>query len=177
MSEKVLKAILQLLALIAREDGITEEEEQSVVHFLREEVSRQDMDTYLDLFRKYVTLFNEQPNSESLEEICERINKEQSNNQKAIILIRLMEMIIADGQVSLQENELVYKISKQLYFSKKITDLIKQFVLATTANNINSEHMLLIDDEPEKSSTPTKKMRMANLDGFVAVLKISDFEI
>ena len=37
--------------------------------------------------------------------------------------------------------------------------------------------MLLIDDEPEKSSTPTKKMRMANLDGFVAILRISDFEI
>ena len=44
-------------------------------------------------------------------------------------------------------------------------------------DSINSEHMLLIDDEPEKSSTPTKKMRMANLDGFVAVLRISDFEI
>jgi hypothetical protein len=42
MSEKVLKAILQLLALIAREDGVTEEEEQTVVRFLREEVSHQD---------------------------------------------------------------------------------------------------------------------------------------
>ena len=152
MSEKVLKAILQLLALIAREDGVTEEEEQTVVHFLREEVSRQDIDTYLDLFRKYVIFFDEQPNTESLEKICERINREQSNNQKAIILIRLMEMVIADGQVSSQENEHIYKISKQLYFSKKITDLIKQFVLATTATTVDSEHMLLIEDKKEKTT-------------------------
>ena len=177
MSEKVLKAILQLLALIAREDGVTEEEEQTVVHFLREEVSRQDIDTYLNLFRKYVILFDEQPNTDSLEKICERINREQSNNQKAIIIVRLMEMVIADGQVSSKENELIYEISKQLYFSDKITDLIKQFVLATTATTIDSENMLLIEDKKEKSSKPTKKMRMANLDGFVAVLRVSDFEI
>ena len=37
--------------------------------------------------------------------------------------------------------------------------------------------MLLIEDKKEKSSKPTKKMRMANLDGFVAVLRVSDFEI
>ncbi len=177
MSEKVLKAILQLLALIAREDGVTEEEEQTVVHFLKEEVSRQDIDTYLNLFRKYIILFDEQPNTDSLEKICERINKEQSNNQKAVIIIRLMEMVIADGQVSSKENELIYEISKQLYFSNKITELIKEFVLTTTANTVDSEHMLLIEDKQEKSSKPTKKMRMANLDGFVAVLRISDFEI
>ena len=64
MSEKVLKAILQLLTLIAREDGVTEEEEQTVARFLREEVSHQDMDTYLNLFRKYVTLADEQPETD-----------------------------------------------------------------------------------------------------------------
>ena len=157
MSEKVLKAILQLLALIAREDGVTEEEEQTVVHFLREEVSRQDIDTYLNLFRKYVILFDEQPNTDSLEKICERINREQSNNQKAIIIIRLMEMVIADGQVSSKENELIYEISKQLYFSDKITDLIKQFVLATTATTIDSENMLLIEDKKKKSLPSQQK--------------------
>tara|TARA_B110000037_G_scaffold28613_1_gene34018 strand:+ start:1896 stop:4862 length:2967 start_codon:yes stop_codon:yes gene_type:complete len=177
MSEKVLKAILQLLALIAREDGVTEEEEQTVVRFLREEVSHQDTDTYLNLFRKYITLADEQPETDSLEDICSRINQEQSNNQKTIIVIRLMEMVIADGHVSVQENELIYKISKQLYFSDQITDLIKQFVLATTSTAVNSEHMLLIDDEQEKSSTPTKKIKIVHLDGFVAVLRITDFEI
>ena len=38
MSEQVLNAILQLLGLIAREDGVTAEEEQTVTRFLREEV-------------------------------------------------------------------------------------------------------------------------------------------
>ena len=42
MSEQVLNAILQLLGLIAREDGVTAEEEQTVTRFLREEVSHQD---------------------------------------------------------------------------------------------------------------------------------------
>ena len=177
MSEKVLEAILQLLALIAREDGVTEEEEQTVVRFLREEVSHQDMDTYLNLFREYVTFADEQPDADSFEKICSRINQEQSNNQKTIIVIRLMEMVIADGQVSVQENDLIYKIAKQLYFSDQITDLIKQFVLATTSTALDSEHILLIADEREKSSTSTKRMQMAHLDGFVAVLRITDFEI
>ena len=145
------------MALIAREDGVTKEEEQTVVHFLREEVSRQDIDTYLDLFRKYVILFDEQPNTDSLEKICERINREQSNNQKAIIIMRLMEMVIADGQVSSKENELIYEISKQLYFNNIITDLIKQFVLATTPTAVDSEHMLLIEDK--KKSLPSQQKK------------------
>ena len=128
MSEQVLNAILQLLGLIAREDGVTAEEEQTVTRFLREEVSHQDIETYLNVFRKYTTLANEQ--TDTIDEICSRVNQEQSNNQKTIIVIRLMEMIIADGHVSVKENELLYKISKQLYFSDQVTDLIKKFVLA-----------------------------------------------
>ena len=153
MSEQVLNAILQLLGLIAREDGVTAEEEQTVTRFLREEVSHQDLDTYLNVFRKYITLANEQ--TDTIDEICSRVNQEQSNNQKTIIVIRLMEMVIADGHVSVKENELLYKISKQLYFSDQVTDLIKQFVLATHSASVDSEHMLLIDDGEVKSSEQT----------------------
>ena len=175
MSEQVLNAILQLLGLIAREDGVTAEEEQTVTRFLREEVSHQDLDAYLNVFRKYITLANE--HTDTIDEICSRVNQEQSNNQKTIIVIRLMEMIIADGHVSLRENELLYKISKQLYFSDQVTDLIKKFVLATHSDSVDSEHMLLIDNEPVKSSESTKSIQMNHLDGFVAVLRIPDFDI
>jgi len=80
MSEQVLNAILQLLGLIAREDGVTAEEEQTVTRFLREEVSHQDLDTYLNVFRKYTTLANEQ--TDTIDEICSRVNQEQSNIKK-----------------------------------------------------------------------------------------------
>ena len=175
MSEQVLNAILQLLGLIAREDGVTAEEEQTVTHFLREEVSHQDIETYLNVFRKYTTLANEQ--TDTIDEICSRVNQEQSNNQKIIIVIRLMEMIIADGHVSVKENELLYKISKQLYFSDQITGLIKKFVLVNHSASVDSEHMLLIDDGQVKSSEPTKFIQMDHLDGFIAVLRIPDFDI
>ena len=175
MSEQVLNAILQLLGLIAREDGVTAEEEQTVTHFLREEVSHQDIETYLNVFRKYTTLANEQ--TDTIDEICSRVNQEQSNNQKTIIVIRLMEMIIADGHVSVKENELLYKISKQLYFSDQITGLIKKFVLVNHSASVDSEHMLLIDDGQVKSSEPTKSIQMDHLDGFIAVLRIPDFDI
>tara|TARA_B110000881_G_C18605043_1_gene538906 strand:- start:5781 stop:8480 length:2700 start_codon:yes stop_codon:yes gene_type:complete len=88
-----------------------------------------------------------------------------------------MEMVIADGHVSVKENELLYKISKQLYFSDQVTDLIKQFVLSTHSASVDSEHMLLIYDGEVKSSEPTKSIQMDHLDGFVAVLRIPDFDI
>ena len=49
--------------------------------------------------------------------------------------------------------------------------------MLTHSASVDSEHMLLIDDGQVKSSEPTKSIQMDHLDGFVAVLRIPDFDI
>ena len=43
MSEQILKAIIQLLAIVAKEDDLTKDEKRAIEEFLLESVSHEDL--------------------------------------------------------------------------------------------------------------------------------------
>ena len=52
MSEPLLKAILHLFVIVAKEDDIAEAERQQVIEFLREHLNSKNFNTYLEFFDK-----------------------------------------------------------------------------------------------------------------------------
>ena len=54
MSEPLLKAILRLFAVAAREDEVTQQEREQIRTFLDEHLSQAAVDSYLQLFDEYV---------------------------------------------------------------------------------------------------------------------------
>ena len=178
MSEQILKAIIQLLAIVAKEDDITKDEISAIRDFLNESLSADDAKRYLILFKelaKKQSLTDKQEYAQ-IDKVCNEINRDQPIQQKIIIILDLIELIAADGHISKRENELVYYIAGKLNIDQKRTDLIKAFVIFTDPTKINSSNLLIIDEG--KTAVPEKCKRIAvnKLEGFIAVLRIPQLE-
>ncbi|MDE0470921.1 MAG: hypothetical protein OXH57_03185, partial [Ekhidna sp.] len=59
MSEKLLKAIIRLLVIVAKEEGkVDEVERESVKQFLYQNISREDTKHYLKILDRYISEIN-----------------------------------------------------------------------------------------------------------------------
>ncbi len=174
MSEQILKAIIQLLAIVAKEDDLTKDEKRAIEDFLLESVSHEDAKRYMKFFKKLVdeSIASAADEISRINKICDQINAEQTIQKKTIIILDLIELIAADKHISDRENELVYHISDRLNIDKKRTDLIKAFVTINDRNKINSSNVLIIDDGQETVPEKCKHIKVNDLEGYLSVLRI-----
>src|SRR6478609_3780744 len=123
MSEEILKALMQLFAIIAKQDGVLiENHEKFVNDFLSSQLSVDRVNEYLVLYNEFLADSKtdaakaENVNSESTEAkdkartsmkdsvrtlaICKKINKTLAQKQKTIVLIRLLEFFKNDSSRS-----------------------------------------------------------------------------
>lgn len=155
MSEKLLKIIIQLLAIVAKEDDVSSSEVRSIVQFLKENTSEKSAQSYLDYFHQFVAEIEEKIKSggfddkELITELASSVNLELTQRQKLVVMIDLMELIIADGTMSERELELIYFIGLQFNFQPKFIDYIKSFVVNTNRDNFLKESILIVDNNPE----------------------------
>ena len=179
MSEEILNAIIQLLAIVAKEDDVTTDEVASIEHFLQETLDEKDTKRYLTLFDELTKTAAQNVNQEKIQidEICAVINHELTAQQKVVIILDLLILIAADGQVSDRENELLYYISEKLNIQKRITDLIKAFVIYQEKNQIVSGNILIVDDGNSDIPDKCKHLVKEDFPGFVFILRIPEIEI
>lgn len=179
MSEEVLNAIIQLLAIVAKEDDVTLDERASIKNFLSDSLNADAAKKYLNLFDELsqnATTDQEAEKRKVIQE-CAQINKEQTAQQKAAIILNLIILIAADGEVSEREKQLLYFISEQLNISKQITDLIKAFVIYQERNRIISSNILIIDDGSQNVPDKCKHVVHQGLSGFIFVLRIPEIDV
>jgi ABC-type multidrug transport system ATPase subunit/tellurite resistance protein len=179
MSEEVLNAIVQLLAIVAKEDEVTLDERASIHNFLMESLSSEEAKKYMKLFDR---LSNEESGDKNAENnkivgLCNQINTDQTAQQKIAIILNLITLIAADGEVSAREKELLYFISSQIHISKKVTDLIKAFVIYQERDKIISQNILVIDDGSQNVPDKCKHMVHSGLSGFIFVLRIPEIDV
>jgi hypothetical protein len=110
MSEQILKALMELFAIIARPEDYTSEEgdRQTVVESYLQRILNQELvEGYLEIFNNYYTrhqsLVNTRgvkrigPDSVKILRICDQINRELTQKQKLIVLIHLFEFAYSDS--------------------------------------------------------------------------------
>src|ERR1700746_2253728 len=119
MSERILRALMQLFAIIARVDGITNTGRNIVHSFLKQQLNQEVVDQCLALFDEYLESHHSVSkkkdgsakrtslNSVKVLKICTEINQELEQPQKVIVLIRLLEFIYSSNEISSQEFEFV----------------------------------------------------------------------
>ena len=179
MSEELLKAIIRLLVIVAKEaDEVDESEKNSVRQFLYENVSREDTKHYLLVLDKYIEEIEtgtEANDQENIQEITTHINNELTQPQKLVVMVRLMELIIADEKITLRESELLYLIGNNLRFDKEIVDAIKQFVINRNPHGYSPNYSVVASgaEEPER----TKFIHLDGLKGHVAFFKLPKIDI
>jgi len=121
MSERILKALMQMFAIIARVDGITNNGREVVQLFLKQQLNQELVEQYLVIFDDFLEGLHQTSkrkdgsekrtsmNSVKVLRICTQINAELTQKQKIVVLIRLLEFVNSNQEISPQELEFVFR--------------------------------------------------------------------
>lgn len=143
MSERILRALMQLFAIIAKVDEVQEDLDdvdivptirsskgiKIIESFLKSELSSSDVNKYLSIFENFLNetrgkLFSKKGGNKrtSLQavkvlRICSQINEELTQRQKMIVLVRILEFINSDNQQTEKELDFVQTVADAFYVS------------------------------------------------------------
>ncbi len=181
MSEQLLKAILRLFALVAKEDEVTDQERDQIRIFLEGHVSYASVDSYLRMFDSFIG--NLAPKTgdittevSNVDELCQQVNSDLTQKQKIVIVLEILNIIQADGSISDRENELVDTIGKNFKITAKELAAIKTFVLGQQATQLDHSQILIIDSSPAQTFSASQHISRNHLNGFIAVLYVEQAE-
>jgi ABC transport system ATP-binding/permease protein len=163
MSEALLKAILRLFAVVAKEGEVTRQERDEIKSFLEEHLSKVAVASYLKLFDEYTL------HSADITKLCEEINPQLTQKQKIVILLELTNIIQADGSVSATEDKLLKLIGENFKVSVEDVEMIKTFVIGKAPSALDHEKILIIDAS-ESVYSKARHIVRPHLNGFIAVL-------
>ncbi len=187
MSEKILKALMQLFAIIARPESSADDRRAIVESFLIRQLNKELADEFLVVYDEFVQKFAEEDEKKSQKadrilsrrsvrvlKICTSINEELTQQQKVVFLIQLLEFIKSDSEVGTgQEMEFVDTVSDTFNIVAEEYESIKEFVL-NDKKLAASIHFLFVDDTETGRDLPkgAKHFQRKNLSGQLRVLHI-----
>ena len=181
MSEQLLKAILRLFAVVAKEDEVTHQERDQIRIFLEEHVSYSSVESYLQMFDGFIGSLPPKTGDISTEihsvnALCQQVNSDLTQKQKIVIVLEILNIIQADGSISGRENELVFAIGNNFKIAAKELEAIKTFVLGQQAATLNHSQILIIDSSPAQTFSESQHITRNHLNGFIAVLYVGQAE-
>src|SRR5688572_21129439 len=159
MSERILRALMQMFAIIAKVDGINNTGRQIVQSFLKQQLNLELVETYLRVFDEYLESHQNASkkkegaakrtslNSVKVLKICTQINQELEQPQKVIVLIRLLEFIYSSNEISEQEYEFVVTVAETFNIPNEEFLLLKAFIEDSSERIPNNPNILVINDK------------------------------
>lgn len=182
MSEPLLKAIIHLLAIVAKEDDVTEDERKSIEEFLLENLNPQDSARYLQLFDEMSAnmtagervSFTEE---EEISILATQVNQELAQQQKAVVILKVIELIVADGEVSERETILLNQIGKAFHLGDEDVAEIKAFVMANDRAALDRKEILLVDHLQDQPLAQAKYLYREGLDQALVFFRITELDL
>lgn len=187
MSEKILKALMQLFAIIARPESSADDRRAIVESFLIRQLNKELADEFLKVYDDFVRTFAQEDEQKSQKasrvlsrrsvrvlKICTNINEELTQQQKVVFLIQLLEFIKSDAEVGTgQEMEFVTTVSETFNIETEEYDSIREFVI-NDSKLPDSIHFLFVDDTDKGRDLPAgaKHIQRKSLSGQLRVLHI-----
>ncbi len=162
MSEKILKALMQLFAIIARPQGNDSDRRGVVEAFLRRQLNDELVKEYLGYFDGYFQEAMERQKKSNqdrrtsaisvrLLKICNDINDQLTQDQKVIVLVQLLEFCKSDVmEVSQLEQEFIQAVSESFNVDQHEHNLLKSFTLNHFLSVPKSNNVLIIDNKREE---------------------------
>ena len=163
MSERVLKALMQLFAIITPPGTEPSERRRVVEAFLRKQLNQQLTDEYVRIFDNHFIRYHKKYNtfkrllksisssSVRLLVICEQINEELTQRQKCMLMVLLFSFIKSghgeDGDISEFEMSFVEMVGQA--FNLENGDLLEAFVMLPVEILPKSPDLLLINNKKE----------------------------
>jgi len=162
MSEEILKALMELFALIVKQDrGILMNEREYVSGFLNKQLTSETVKEYLALFDEHAgpvmqrSIINE-PSAPSVKDsvkilgICKKINRTLNQEQKVVVLMRLYELVNTDRQFTLQRMNIINTVAEVFKISAIEFAAIEQFVKNDNPEDLINPAILFLSPGDEK---------------------------
>ncbi len=191
MSEELLKAIIQLFAIVARE-RITEKERTNVKEFLSLHLNRDATAYYLKLFddlsrsHKIETAQDLSSLDEETQQfvddwarimqIVKQVNQALTMQQKMVLVVKIIELVHADREISDRQGNLIFYIGQALKIPKPDMQAIRNFVTGEDIDELSSKNVLIIDEGSDDKHYPGPRIIEKNLTGLIAILRVPDAE-
>lgn len=196
MSERILKALMQLFAIIAKVEDQEEVQQDHALAgrdivklFLSQELTTELVDEYLKLFDEYLEKHQGNSkrkdgkrkrtsvNSVKVLRICTQINEELAQKQKIIVLVRILEFININEVITPQELEFVETVADTFNVSREEFEQIRLFVQAPKSEKIESPYILNIDDKDDQENSVTKHIKAEGIDDLIRILSVPSVNI
>jgi ABC-type multidrug transport system ATPase subunit len=161
MSEQILKALMELFAIIARPKELStigSDRRIVVESYLHRILNQELIEGYLETFdyfyARHQSLVNSRgakrigPDSVKILRICDQINKELTQKQKLIVLIHLFEFVYSNNsEISNQEFEFIKTVAESFHIGKEEHDVIRDFTIHETGNCPESNNLIAVNSE------------------------------
>jgi ABC-type multidrug transport system ATPase subunit len=156
MSEEILRAMMELFALIVKQDGgMLVSERDFVSAFLTKQLPHQSADEFMNLFlenagplqtlgkkgdsdtasvKDSIRIFNN----------CKKINKTLTQEQRVIVLMRCFELIDSDKQYTPQRMNIINTVAEVFRISQEEFNSIMLFVREEQRENFTGTTMLVL---------------------------------
>ena len=156
MSDKILKALMQLFAILANAEKFTLEGRKIVEAFLQQQLSHAHIQTYLAIFDEYLEMLQGKAvegkvkkrvsvNSVKILRICTDINRELDTKQKHIVLIRLIEFVYSSSDAMNElEEEFLTTVAEVFHIEKDDFKLCVSLVAARRSEEVVDAYQFLI---------------------------------
>jgi len=182
MSERILKALMQLFAILAKidDEATVSNGRLIVLSFLKSQLNSELVEEYLAVYDEFLEQHHKLSdatkskkrtavNSVKVLRICTQINEELLQRQKVIVLIRLIEFINANGEVGEQELEFVQTVSQTFNVEDLEYKGLMEFVNYKQDALFAPEGVLVIDGLDTNTNSHLH-LKQDNLNGQIRVM-------
>lgn len=173
-----------MFAIIAKVDGINNTGRLIVQSFLKQQLNQEMVEQYLKIFDEYLEEYHKVSTrkegaakrtslgSVKILKICSQINTELTQKQKVVVLVRLLEFIYSNNDISPQELEFVTTVGETFNISDEEFKRAVDFVKSKSDVVLDSPFLLVIDNKDSKPNFNVKHIKSVHLEGQIRVLHI-----
>ena len=188
MSEEILKALMELFALIVKQDsGILINEREYVSGFLKKQLTSESVTEYLALFDELAgpvmqRSIQKEPSFPSVKDsvkilgICKKINRTLNQEQKVVVLMRLYELLNTNRQFTLQRMNIINTVAEVFKISAVEFAAIEQYVKNDNPEDLINPSILFLSPGDEKCDL-CRKMVTGYQNTRIIILRVSSVDL
>jgi ABC-type multidrug transport system ATPase subunit len=184
MTENILKALLQLFAIIAKSErgDVGTSGHDAVRRFLSRQFTPQVAAEHMRIFEAYVAAFHSSGgqsergrkrtsmNSVKVLKICTEVNEELNQQQKLVVLVHLLELVHTNGRALEQERDFAATVAETFNIARDVYMRCNAFIQADAGLREDGEDLLYLDASSATDMAKAKHLHAHGLEGEMRVL-------
>ncbi len=178
MSAGILRALMQLFAIIAGANKSSGREIVAV--FLRQQLNKEMVNKYLQVYEDYAEKFHTSKNSEKktsmasvkVLRICDQINDELQLKEKYFVIVRLLEFIREFNVQGDQEWQFIETVAEAFNIDKEVFDGLRMLTASSEEESISNANFLLATSDRNAYPNWSKYLHIDSLRGKLIFFRI-----